>query len=139
MPNRSNGASSSSNGHSQADEFGVNNGPQSRVPASAPARGYNPPDPRRRDSEFSSQSHSANGQGRGFSIANAMDGEIPEEEDDRPRQLQSSPPRKPNWPSSEDEKTKLYEQAKAKVDQVQGNAQKTERADSLKVRGLTLH
>ncbi|VDC02459.1 unnamed protein product [Peniophora sp. CBMAI 1063] len=131
-PSRGDG-SASSNGQSGTDEFGSNTSPRLRVPATAPARGFGASDLRQRDSEFSAQSHSvilAGRNGRAFSIANAMDGEIPEEEEDR--QLQISPPRGPNWLSPEDGKTNFYGRAKAKVDRVQCSIHKPDTADSAK-------
>ncbi|THH12937.1 hypothetical protein EW146_g7230 [Bondarzewia mesenterica] len=68
-------------------------------------------------------------QGNRFTIVNAVDDEIPEEEEVSPPQRAlspqpqrgHSPPRQQKaWPTAEDEKATLYHRAKANVERVQG-------------------
>ena len=123
--------SNSTSAHGHSDELGYTSPSASnRTPASAPnlRQGYNEslPTGRRRSS-------AAGGTNR-FTIVNAQEGEIPEEDHPQPSRAaeRSRPASPPQWPTAEDEKTKLYQQAKADVARVQGH-QPVEREPSVRV------
>ncbi|KAI0043385.1 hypothetical protein FA95DRAFT_1563354 [Auriscalpium vulgare] len=74
-------------------------------------------------------SRSAVGQPNRFTIVNAVDDEIPEDEEapagasasqQWSRPAPTTPPSRTAWPTAEEEKARLYQQAKAEVDRVQG-------------------
>jgi hypothetical protein len=125
---------------SPADEMGTITRPSSDgdEPQSQPQAELNEvtPAPRRR-----SRGGSSVPQSNRFTITNITDNEISE---DSPHTntpgptattSQSQPPRQTIWPTAEEEKARLYQEAKAKVERVQGDL---DRAEAVRVRLLPL-